>query len=221
MFELAWRTWSTAVLDRDVQILKRPRPKKRSFSASIKNQIQALDRTQPGLPIKRGRCGTMPHDYKRHGVTLLFAALDVAEGTISGQCYGRHHHQDFLRFLKRVGPRSKGVEQSRARTRRSLRRPLLMQIFAHRVRPSSRATTLIFSPSRRHRSRRSSRFHSNYLGRPSRRCLVSLRSSPRGSSCFMRPGFTFSGAPGVQSSPPFLGRVNTRTAILLRLARSG
>jgi transposase len=67
-----------------------------------KSQIQALDRTQPSLPMKRGRAGTMTHDYKRHGVTSLFAALDVAEGTVIGQCYGRHRHQEFLRFLKRL-----------------------------------------------------------------------------------------------------------------------
>lgn len=65
-----------------------------------KSQIQALDRTQPGLPLKRGRCGTMTHDYRRHGTTSLFAALDVAEGTVIGQCYGRHRHQEFVRFLK-------------------------------------------------------------------------------------------------------------------------
>lgn len=67
-----------------------------------KSQIQALDRTQPGLPIKRGRCGTMTHDYRRHGTTSLFAALDVAEGTVVGQCYGRHRHQEFLKFLKHL-----------------------------------------------------------------------------------------------------------------------
>jgi len=67
-----------------------------------KSQIQALDRTQPGLPLKRGRCGTLTHDYKRHGTASLFAALNVAEGTIIGQCYGRHRHQEFLRFLKRL-----------------------------------------------------------------------------------------------------------------------
>lgn len=67
-----------------------------------KSQIQALDRTQPGLPIKRGRCGTMTHDYRRHGTTSLFAALDVAEGTVIGQCYGRHRHQEFLKFLRHL-----------------------------------------------------------------------------------------------------------------------
>ena len=67
-----------------------------------KSQIQALDRTQPGLPLKRGRCGTFTHDYKRHGTTTLFAALQVAEGRVIGECYQRHRHQEFLRFLKRL-----------------------------------------------------------------------------------------------------------------------
>jgi transposase len=67
-----------------------------------KSQIQALDRTQPGLPIKKGRCGTMTHDYKRNGTTTLFAALEIAQGKVIGQCYGRHRHQEFLKFLKRL-----------------------------------------------------------------------------------------------------------------------
>ena len=67
-----------------------------------KSQIQALDRTQPGLPMKRGRAGTMTHDYKRNGTTTLFAALDVLEGTIFGQCLPRHRHQEFLKFLRRL-----------------------------------------------------------------------------------------------------------------------
>ena len=67
-----------------------------------KSQIQALDRTQPGLPLKKGRCGTMTHDYKRNGTTTLFAALQVLEGRIIGQCYSRHRHQEFLKFLKRL-----------------------------------------------------------------------------------------------------------------------
>ena len=67
-----------------------------------KSQIQALDRTQPGLPLKPGRCGTFTHDYKRHGTTTLFAALQVAEGKIIGECYSRHRHQEFLRFLRRL-----------------------------------------------------------------------------------------------------------------------
>ena len=67
-----------------------------------KSQIQALDRTQPGLPLKKGRCGTMTHDYKRNGTTTLFAALEVAEGKVIGQCYARHRHQEFLKFLKRL-----------------------------------------------------------------------------------------------------------------------
>jgi transposase len=67
-----------------------------------KSQIQALDRTQPGLPLKPGRCGTFTHDYKRHGTTTLFAALQVVEGRVIGQCYPRHRHQEFLKFLKRL-----------------------------------------------------------------------------------------------------------------------
>jgi len=64
-----------------------------------KSQIQALDRTQPGLPLKKGRCGTHTHDYVRHGTTTLFAALDVLEGKVIGQCLPRHRHQEFLKFL--------------------------------------------------------------------------------------------------------------------------
>ena len=67
-----------------------------------KSQIQALDRTQPGLPMKPGRSGTMTHDYKRHGTTTLFAALNVLTGKVIGQCHGRHRHQEFLKFLRRL-----------------------------------------------------------------------------------------------------------------------
>ena len=67
-----------------------------------KSQIQALDRTQPGLPLKKGRAGTMTHDYKRHGTTTLFAALDVATGKVIGRCLKRHRHQEFLRFLRDI-----------------------------------------------------------------------------------------------------------------------
>jgi transposase len=67
-----------------------------------KSQIQALDRTQPSLPIKPGRAGTMTHDYKRHGTTTLFAALDVLTGSVIGQCLPRHRHVEFLKFLKTI-----------------------------------------------------------------------------------------------------------------------
>jgi len=67
-----------------------------------KSRIQALDRTQPGLPLKKGRCGTMTHDYKRNGTTTLFAALEVLQGRVVGQCYERHRQQEFLRFLRRL-----------------------------------------------------------------------------------------------------------------------
>ncbi len=67
-----------------------------------KSQLQARDRTQPGLPIKKGRAGTMTHDYKRHGTTTLFAALDVLEGKVIGRCMQRHRHQEFIRFLNAI-----------------------------------------------------------------------------------------------------------------------
>ena len=72
------------------------------LSIDEKSQIQALDRTQPGLPLKPGRCGTMTHDYKRHGTTTLFAALNVLEGTVIGRCMQRHRHEEFIRFLNAV-----------------------------------------------------------------------------------------------------------------------
>ncbi len=72
------------------------------LSIDEKSQIQALDRTQPGLPLKPGRCGTMTHDYKRHGTTTLFAALNVLDGTVIGRCMQRHRHEEFIRFLNAV-----------------------------------------------------------------------------------------------------------------------
>ena len=67
-----------------------------------KSQIQALDRTQPGLPLKKGRAATMTHDYKRHGTTTLFAALDVKSGLVIGECHPRHRAKEFIRFLRRI-----------------------------------------------------------------------------------------------------------------------
>lgn len=72
------------------------------FSVDEKSSIQALDRTQPGLPMKPGRAGTMTHDYKRHGTSTLFAALDVFTGQVIAECKQRHRHQEFLSFLKTV-----------------------------------------------------------------------------------------------------------------------
>ncbi len=72
------------------------------FSFDEKSQIQALDRTQPGLPLKKGRAGTMTHDYKRHGTTTLFAALNMATGHVLHDCMPRHRHQEFLKFMKTV-----------------------------------------------------------------------------------------------------------------------
>ena len=72
------------------------------LSVDEKSQIQALDRTQPGLPIKKGRLGTITHDYKRHGTTTLFAALNVLDGTVIGRNMQRHRHQEFIRFLNAI-----------------------------------------------------------------------------------------------------------------------
>jgi len=72
------------------------------LSFDEKSQIQALDRTQPGLPMKKGRAGTMTHDYKRNGTTTLFAALDVLEGKVVGRCMQRHRHEEFIRFLNTI-----------------------------------------------------------------------------------------------------------------------
>jgi len=72
------------------------------LSVDEKSQIQALDRTQPGLPMKKGKAGTMTFDYRRNGTTTLFAALDVLDGTVIGQCMARHRHQEFIRFLNAI-----------------------------------------------------------------------------------------------------------------------
>jgi len=83
------------------------------LSVDEKSQIQALDRTQAGLPMKKGRCGTMTHDYIRHGTTTLFAALNVLDGTVIGRCMQRHRHEEFIRFLNTIErdvPRNKRIE---------------------------------------------------------------------------------------------------------------
>src|SRR3954471_22519605 len=72
------------------------------LSIDEKSQIQALDRTQPGLPLKKGRCGTMTHDYIRNGTTTLFAALNVLDGKVIGRCMQQHRHQEFIRFLNTI-----------------------------------------------------------------------------------------------------------------------
>ena len=82
------------------------------FSCDEKSQIQALDRTQPGLPLKKGRCETMTHDYARNGTTSLFAAMNTADGSIIGRCMSRHRHQEWLQFLRLIAgstPASKEV----------------------------------------------------------------------------------------------------------------
>ena len=102
----------TFKLSRDPQFVEKPadvvglylNPPDKALVLCVdgKSRIQALDRTQPGLPMKRGRCGTMTHDYVRHGTTNLFAALNVLEGTVTGGCFERHRHEEFLRFLRLI-----------------------------------------------------------------------------------------------------------------------
>jgi transposase len=72
------------------------------ISADEKTSVQALDRTQPGLPIKKGRCGTMTHDYKRNGTTTLFAAIEMAEGRVISTCMAKHRHQEWIKFLNLI-----------------------------------------------------------------------------------------------------------------------
>jgi transposase len=80
------------------------------FCVDEKTSIQALDRTQPGLPLKKGRCNTMTHDYKRNGTTTPFAALDVATGEIKGECHQKHTHKEFLSFLKKWKKIRRGIK---------------------------------------------------------------------------------------------------------------
>ena len=68
----------------------------------MKSQIQALDRTQPSLPMKKGRAGTMTHDYKRNGTTTLFGALNILTGMVIGTCMARHRHEEWLKFLRLI-----------------------------------------------------------------------------------------------------------------------
>ena len=82
-----------------VGLYMNPPEKALVLSVDEKSQIQALDRTQPGLPMKKGRCGTMTHDYKRHGTTTLFAALNMLDGKVLGECLPRHRSKEFLRFM--------------------------------------------------------------------------------------------------------------------------
>lgn len=81
------------------------------FCVDEKSQIQVLDRTQPGLPIKKGRCGTMTHDYKRNGTATLFAALNTLDGTVISMCDDRHRHQEWLKFLRVIDNLNPEVQQ--------------------------------------------------------------------------------------------------------------
>ena len=91
-----------AKLDDVVGLYMNPPRHAAVVSIDEKSQIQALHRPQPGLPLKRGKCATLTHDYKRHGTTTLFAALSVLEGKVIGRCVPRHRHQEFIRFIATV-----------------------------------------------------------------------------------------------------------------------
>ena len=90
------------------------------LSCDEKSQMQALDRTQPGLPLKKGRCGTLTHDYKRNGTTTMFAALNTLDGSIIGTCMPKHRHQEWIRFLNQI----KRFEDCPAVGRGQVRKPL-------------------------------------------------------------------------------------------------
>ena len=113
------------------------------LSVDEKSQIQALDRTQPGLPLKKGRLGTMTHDYKRHGTTTLFAALNVLDGTVIGRNMQRHRHQEFIRFLNAHRGRGAG-RQADPRHPRQLRHPQAPE--GPRLARPPRASTFHFTP---------------------------------------------------------------------------
>ena len=101
-FKLSRDTHFTEKLTDIVGLYLNPPDKSLVLCVDEKSQIQALDRTQPGLPIKKGRCGTMTHDYTRYGTTTLFAALRMLDGKVIGDCMPRHRHQEFIRFLKKI-----------------------------------------------------------------------------------------------------------------------
>jgi transposase len=101
-FKLSRDTQFVAKLHDIVGLYLNPPERALVLSVDEKSQIQALDRTQPGLPLKKGRCGTFTHDYKRNGTTTLFAALSLLDGQVIGDCMPRHRHQEFIRFLKKI-----------------------------------------------------------------------------------------------------------------------
>ena len=101
-FKLSRDTRCVEKLTDVVGLYLNPPDKSLVLCVDEKSQTPALNRTQPGLPMKKGRCGTMTHDYKRNGTTTLFAALNVLDGTVIGECVARHRHQEFLKFLRRL-----------------------------------------------------------------------------------------------------------------------
>ena len=101
-FKLSTDKRFAAKLEDVVGLYRNPPENALVLSCDEKSQMQALDRTQPGLPLKRGRCGTMTHDYKRNGTTTLFAALNTLDGSVIGTCMPKHRHQEWIRFLNQI-----------------------------------------------------------------------------------------------------------------------
>jgi hypothetical protein len=153
------------------------------LSIDEKSQIQALDRTQPGLPLKPGRCGTMTHDDKRHGTTTLFAALDVLDGKVIGRCMQQHRNEEFIRFLndveRAVPPGKLGASDRSRRTRRHEPDDTLA-LGAKRRSPASGDDRREFG---RHRERRAAAEHGEDPHLPHGDAATVSSTSPHRSRC--------------------------------------
>jgi alpha-D-ribose 1-methylphosphonate 5-triphosphate synthase subunit PhnG len=156
------------------------------LSVDEKSQIQALDRTQPGLPMKRGRAGTMTHDYKRHGTTTLFAAMNVLDGTVIGHNMQRHRHQEFIRFS--IAGRARGSSRKdRPRHPRQLCRPPASGRAAMAGAPSALDVPLHADLSLLAQRRRGLLRHPNEAASPARRLPISRRPPSGDQSVPRRP----------------------------------
>ena len=178
------------------------------LSFDEKSQIQALDRTQPGLPMKKGRAGTMTHDYKRNGTTTLFAALDVLEGKVIGRCMQRHRHEEFIRFLNTIEAE---IRPERPSMSSSTTTPLTsIPLFW----PGWRATSASLSTSRRHPAPGSTPWRAILQNCPRSVCSAASsapspnfkpRSSASSRRQTWRQGPSYGPPTRVKSSPPSAG----------------
>jgi transposase len=164
------------------------------LSIDEKSQIQALDRTQPGLPLKPGKAGTMTHDDKRHGTTTLFAALNVLEGSVISRCMQRHRHQEFLRFLNAV---KRGVPAGK------LIHAILDNYAAHKHPKSSGGSPAIpAGPSTSRRPRAPGSTPSRPSSRRSPDAGSSAAASTRSSTCKLRSTATSPSTTPIPSPSP-------------------